>query len=262
MSTKVVSIINFKGGVGKSTITFNLGGELRKQGKKVLLVDFDGQGNLTNFTGLEEKNLNQNLITSLNAIMDEQKDVPVTIKKTEIGLDIIPCNINKEKWVNDALSKIARETILKRFIDIVREKYDYDYILIDNAPSVNLDFQNSLVASDYYLIITKPEIASTDGISTIAKTINLIKEYFNKDLKSAGILINQAENRTNLHKNMKEYINMIFGEEFYIYNSVIPKSIAVGESQVVNIPICEYSKKSKIAIAFNEFTKEFLKVTK
>lgn len=259
--TQVISIINFKGGVGKSTVTFNLGSELARKGYEVLIIDFDGQGNLTKFSGI--RNVRSTIITGLNDVMDgtltANSDDP--IYNVHKNLDIMPCNIAKEKWMNDALSKIARETILKRYIDYLKEKYSYNYILIDNAPSVNIDFQNSLVASDQYLIVTEAEVASTDGVQTVLSIIGQIKQYFNPKLRSAGILINKCEERTRLHMAMKEDIGEQWGDSSYVYENCIPKSITAGESNAFGISISTYKSESKIAEAYRAFANEFISKT-
>ena len=259
--TKVVSVINYKGGVGKSTITYNLGAELSYRGFDVLLIDFDGQGNLTKFTGVEKNGkCAKSITTVLNNIIAHEDITEDPIYQVSGNLDLIPCDISKEKWSNSAISVMARETILKRYIDSLKETCDY--ILIDNAPSINLDFQNSLVAADKYLIVTEPEIASIDGIETIFQIIRQIKECFNKDLSPIGIVINKAELKTNLHTILATMIRDVWGESLYVFNSAIPKSIIVGESVFMSKPICEYKKDSKIGDAFKALTAEFIERTK
>ena len=128
MNTQVISIINFKGGVGKSTITFNLGAELAQKGYAVLLIDFDGQGNLSKFAGIEKiyDRTEFNIVSKLNEIVigDISDDDPIykLCFDGKLELDIIPCNIIKEEWMNRAFSEMARETILKRYIDVIKDK--------------------------------------------------------------------------------------------------------------------------------------------
>lgn len=257
---KVISIINFKGGVGKSTVTYNLGAELSEKGYNTLLIDFDGQGNLTKFTGIGNSNIKSNIITVLNKIITGENIKEHPIYKVSENLDVVPCDIQKESWSNRALSVLARETLLKRYIDILNESYEYDFILIDNAPSVNLDFQNSLVASDYYMIVTEPEIASADGIDTIFNIICQIKKYFNEKLLPAGIVINKTEARTNLHSLMGDIIKKLWRDNIYVFKSHIPKSIIAGESEFLAVSIKKHAPKSKIAEAFSNLSDEFLEV--
>lgn len=256
---KVISIINYKGGVGKTTVTFNLGAELAKAGKNTLLIDFDGQGNLTKFVGVEkEEAIKENIVDVLSEITGGEKVTSNPIFKVASNLDIITCDIRKENWSIRALSALSRETILKRYIDLLKDIYDYDYILIDNAPSVGLDFQNSLVASDEYLIITEPEIASSDGIYTINNVIEQIRNCFNSKLKATGVVINKVQERTNFHKLMNEVIKVSWGDDVYIFKTVIPKAIAIPESEFESLSVGEYAPKSKAAIAFSNLAKELL----
>lgn len=257
--TKIISVINFKGGVGKSTITYNLASELAEDNKKILMIDFDGQGNLTKFSGIEKNGkCEDNIISALNKIIlgEDIKNHP--IYPLTDNLCIIPCDIRKENWSNRALSCLARETLLKRYLEIIKKEYDYDYILIDNAPSVNLDFQNSLVASDKYLIVTEPELASTDGIETIFNIICQIKKYLNPELSPAGIIINKTQVNTNLHSLMEGVIRKAWGDNIYVFKTYIPKSIVAGESELLARSINEHNKNSKIAIAFRDLSKEFI----
>ena len=110
-----------------------------------------------------------------------------------------------------------------------------------------------------YLIITEPEVASSDGIFTINKVIEQIKNEFNKDLKAAGVIINKVQEKTNFHKLMKEVIKISWGEDVYIFNTLIPKAIAIPESEFESLSIGDYSPKSKAAIAFKELSKELIK---
>ena len=253
MNTKVISIINFKGGVGKSTVTLNLGEQL-SHNNKVLLIDFDGQGNLTRFAGREEE---ITIVDALDKIVERKTAINHPIQKINDNLDLIGCNISKESWMNKIVSEIARETILKRYIQILKRECNYDYILIDNAPSVNLDFQNALVASDSYIIVTEPELGSTDGIATVQNIIQQVKEFYNDDLKALGIIFNKVDERTNLHNMMQEHIRDGWNESIYIFETRLPRAIAVGESQLLAKPIGVYAPNSKIGKAFKQLADEF-----
>lgn len=257
MEVKVISIINYKGGVGKTTVVFNLGAELAMLGKKVLLIDFDGQGNLSKFSGVKASE--ENIITMLNEVIKGEEEFDDPIHNISENLDIITCDIKKESWSIRALSELAREMILNKYINTLKAKYDYDYILIDNAPSVNLDFQNSLVASDYYLIVTEPETGSSDGIYTVNSVIRQIKECFNKELEPAGVVINKVQERTTLHRLMNDVIKKSWGEDIYFFNTVIPNSIVAPESEFLAKSIGSYNRNSKIGLAFKALAVEVLK---
>lgn len=262
MKTNVISVINFKGGVGKTTVTFNLSSELAFMGYKVLMIDFDGQGNLTTNTGAYSVGDKQNIITVLDKILEGQeieKDPIINLKE---NLDIITCDIHKESWSNKALSVIARETLLKRYIDRLKELYEYDYIFIDNAPSINLDFQNSLVASNYYLLVTEMASRSADGMEKVYDIIRQVNEYYNNNLKQAGIIINKVEFRTNIHSHIYDEMKGAWKEDIYIFKSFIPKSILAVESEYTCRAIRDSKSDSKIAEAYTSLAEEFIKRTK
>lgn len=259
--TKTISIINYKGGTGKTTVTFNFARELTKRGYKVLLIDLDGQGNLTKFANVANNNdidtIEETISTSmLNVIRNEELNIP--IYKTYIdALDIIPCNIKMADTKAEITMALARETILKRVVDKIKVLNFYDYILIDNAPSIEIDFINSLASSDELIIISSPDTFSAEGISNLLKKYILIKNHFNKSLNIAGILINNADLRTNFTKDMIKVITNHF-KDIKVFSTVISSSIKIKEATAMNKAICDYDKENKVAQAFSFFTEEYL----
>lgn len=260
--TKVLSIINYKGGTGKTTVTFNFARELSQRGYKVLLIDLDGQGNLTKFSNIAKNNdidtLKETISTSmLNIIRNEEVNIP--IYKTYIDtLDIVPCNINMADTKAEITMALARETILKRVVEKIKALKFYDYIIIDNAPSIEIDFINSLVCSDELIIISSPDTFSAEGISNLLKKYILIKNHFNKNLSIAGILINNADLRTNFTKDMIKVITNHF-KDIKVFDTIIPSSIKVKEATAMNSAIGDYDKDNKVTLAFSFFTEEYLK---
>ena len=254
---QVVSVVNFKGGVGKSTVTFNLGYELSDKGYKVLIIDFDGQGNLTRFSGVN--NITDTITNALINEMDE-KEAIYPIYPVKGGLDIIPCNVLKEQWMIIAPARRFNEQFLKRYIERIKNLYDYDFILIDNAPSIGIDLQNSLMASDMTLIVCEADMPSVDGVNNVLSVIGEIEKYGNHKIRSAGVLINKFEASTNLHSTMLAAIKEMWGSDHHIYESIIPKSIDAGTSSSSSMAIADYKKSSKIAQAYKNFTDEFLRV--
>lgn len=255
---QVISIVNFKGGVGKSTVTLNLGYELSRNGYKVLLVDFDAQGNLTRFSNILEKGIaiKSDLIEALNLIMKNEEPSEDPIYTINANMDIIPCSVMKEKWMNDCQTALVREKILKRYLDLVKTKFEYDFILIDNAPSINIDLQNSLTASDFYLIVAEPDIASLDGTNAVLNVIDLITQHVNQNLKPLGLLFNKYEGRVNLHKQMPAGFE---NRNLHVFEQYLPKSADAQYSEFFGISIRDYKKNSKLADAYSNFTLEFIK---
>ncbi len=259
---KIISVVNHKGGVGKTTITMNLGAELAERGNKVLLIDLDSQGNLTKATGIKIRKDNNAVYTiaaALNAVMKGEKINPEDyIYKSGINsnLEVIPCCIDMADTKIALNIAMARETMLKLFIDDIAEVKQYDYILIDNAPSIEVDFQNSLVASDEVLIITEADEFSTDGMESLLNQLAKIKSFFNPRLSVAGVLINKADVRTNLCKDMIGVIRELFGK-LRVFDTVIPASVKLKESQIMKVSIKTYDKDNAVAKAISSFTDEF-----
>lgn len=260
---KVISVVNHKGGVGKTTITVNLGAELADRGNKVLLIDFDSQGNLTKATGVtvrKEHGRAYSVAEALRAIIDEEPvDPKLYIYQSDISenLEVVPCHIGMAETKIALNLVMARERILKIFIDQIAAIKDYDYILIDNAPSIEVDFQNSLVASTDVLIVTEADEFSTDGMESLMRQLLKIREYFNPDLKVAGVLINKADRRTNICRDMIDVIRTIFGQ-LNVFETVIPSSVKMKESQSMKVSIMTYDRNNAVAKAVSSFTDEFV----
>ncbi|MDY2960001.1 MAG: ParA family protein [Hornefia sp.] len=261
--SKVIAVVNHKGGVGKTTVTLNFGAELAERGYKVLLIDFDMQGNLTKGIGIGNcDKLKDTIASAMDQIMcGENGKCNIKIYPTDISgnLDIVPCNVSMADTKLKLQLAMARETVLKKVISNIEKKYAYDYIIIDNAPTIEIDFQNSLVASDEVLIVTNPDIFSTEGMVSLLREYTKVRTYFNKTrLKIAGILINNADGRTNFTKDMIKAVKSTWGD-LKVFDTIIPQSVRVKESQANQISIKGYEKKNKVAIAFSSFTDEYLR---
>lgn len=254
---QVVSVINFKGGVGKSTVTLNLGSELASKGFNVLLIDFDSQGNLTRFSGIPKA---EKTIADALTAMTRREEIEHPIYKIKDGLDIIGCNVGKELWVNEIRNSPipGKERMLSKYINRIKEDCDYDIILIDNAPSIGFDLQSSILASSKYLIVSEADMASVDGINNVLSVVDLMVTYGDHDIGSSGIIINKYEANTNLHQAMREAIQEMFGTDHHIYENIIPKSIDAGTSVSSGVSIADYKSGSKIAEAYRKFTDEFI----
>jgi len=256
---QVISVINFKGGVGKSTVTLNLGSELAGRGYKVLLVDFDAQGNLSKYSGVP--GMKSTISDALFAMLDK-KDVIHPIYNVKENLDIIGCNSLLAKWIIDLQREMFRETKLKAYIDLIKADCDYDFILIDNARDIGVDLQNTVIASDRYLVVSDAEQGGLDGVEFILNVISQIKENGYHDISSAGIVINRCKTNTNLHSGVLMVFNAEFGSKHHIYKSIIPDTVDIGTSNAFGLPVADYKKTCKAADAYRRFTDEFLSVIK
>jgi len=248
---KIIAIVNQKGGVGKSTTSINLGACLTKEGKKVLLIDSDPQGNTTSGIGIEKKSL-QSCIYDL--LVNDIK-VEEIIQKTEIeGLDVIPATIQLAGAEVELVSAISRETKLKRALDGIREAYEY--ILIDCPPSLGLLTLNALTAADSVIIPIQCEYYALEGLSQLFNTIQLVRKHLNPALEIEGVVLTMYDPRTNLGQQVAEEVKNFLPNK--VYETVIPRNIRLSEAPSFGQPIIIYDPKSKGAKAYLDLAQEVI----
>ena len=247
---KIIAIANQKGGVGKTTTSINLAAGIAYSNRKVLLVDFDPQGNATQGVGyrVELKDL-----TVYDVILNDV-DINKCIQTLKIPpLDILPSNINLA-GADLELSKIEdhREEYLKKVLDPIKDKYDY--IIIDCPPSLGLLNTNALTAADSVLIPVQCEYYALEGITQLLQTIRLVQKYFNPNLKIEGVLLTMYDSRTNLSAEVSQEVRKHFKEK--TYKTYIPRNIRLSESPSAGKSIFDYDLNSDGAKAYVALTKE------
>ena len=255
---KVIAICNQKGGVSKTTTTANLGVGLVRAGKKVLVIDADPQGNLSQSLGIENPD---ELEVALPSIMEQimtGEDVDVTkgIVHHKEGLDLMPCNIDLSAVDVSLVHVLSREFIMKTYVDSMREFYDY--ILIDCMPSLGVITINSLTASDSVLIPVQAAYLPVKGLEQLIKTISLVKKLLNQEIQFEGILISMLNARTNFAKDIMELIREYYGEAIPIFESKIPFSVKAAETSAAGVSIFTLDKKHPVAQAYEKLTKEVI----
>ncbi len=255
---KVIAICNQKGGVSKTTTTANLGVGLVRAGKKVLVIDADPQGNLSQSLGIENPD---ELEIALPNIMEQimtGEDVDVTkgIVHHKEGLDLMPCNIDLSAVDVSLVHVLSREFIMKTYVDSMREFYDY--ILIDCMPSLGVITINSLTASDSVLIPVQAAYLPVKGLEQLIKTISLVKKLLNQEIQFEGILISMLNARTNYAKDIMELIREYYGEAIPIFESKIPFSVKAAETSAVGVSIFTLDKKHPVAQAYEKLTEEVI----
>ncbi len=248
---RVIAITNQKGGVGKSTTAINMSASMANMGKKVILIDVDPQANATSGLGISKYEVN----TSIYDAIIEKVDINELIKETKIeGLFIIPSNIHLAGAEVEMTNMMMREQKLRRIIEPVREKYDF--IIIDCPPALGILTLNALVAADEILIPIQCEYYALEGLGQLLKTIELVKNNLNKDLRICGFVMTMYDSRLKLSNEVVEEVRRHFGDK--VYKTIIPRNVRVSEAPSYGLPVNLYDPDCKGAIAYENFTKEVI----
>lgn len=253
--TRIITLANHKGGVGKTTTTASVGTILSKKDKKVLLVDLDAQANLTHSV-TAKSSIERTIYDALiGEVSKENSQLPVC--PINNNLDIIPADLALANADLQLSAAMARERILERLLK--QMKGHYDYILIDCPPSLGLLTLNAIVASDTVIIPLVAEVLPFQGLTMIKDFIEMIKENINPNVSIGGILLTRWEN-SNLSKQIEEGLRE--QREIKVYNTKIRKNIKVAEAPLECVNIIEYAPKSNGALDYKAFTNEFLESLK
>src|SRR5574344_1344902 len=254
---EIIAIANQKGGVGKTTTTFNLGAALASQGKRVLLIDADPQGNLTTYMGWTEDELSVTLNDLLiNTLNDRKNDFDSCIKHHSENLDLIPSDIQLSSIEMTLVGAMSREYTMRNSIKELKEKYDY--ILIDTQPALGMLTINALASADKVIIPLQPQYLAAKGMTQLLSTIIKIRQQINPNIKIDGIVLTIVDKRTNLTKDIYNQLQENYGSAIKIYNTQVPRAIKVAESTAHGKSIFTYDKNSKVAEAYSSLAKEVL----
>ncbi len=249
---KIISIANQKGGVGKTTTSINLASSLAELKRRVLVIDSDPQGNTTSGLGIEKDEIEHTLYELLLDIS--------TFEQTKIELNyfdnihILPSNINLSGAEIELVGKENREYLLKDILDKVKD--DYDYIIIDCPPSLNMLTINALTASDSILVPLQCEYYALEGLTQLLHTIDLVKKNLNPNLNIEGVVFTMYDARTNLSLQVVEEVKAHLNQN--IYKSIIPRNVRLSEAPSHGKPINLYDAKSKGAEAYMLLAKEVI----
>jgi chromosome partitioning protein len=256
------AISNQKGGCGKTTLALNLGASLARMGYKILIVDCDPQGNATMALGCQQPD---ELPVTLPHIMQEiinaggRAENSELLKKREYilnaqGMDFVPSSIELSGMENILINTMSRENVLKKFVGYVKDSYDV--ILLDCMPSLNVLTVNCLNAADRVLIPMQPQFFSAKGLELLLTTIANVRVNLNPNLVIEGALITMYDGRLNFHREVLDIVTTTYGQYFHIFNTKIPVSVRVTETQARAQSIFDHDPKGRVAESYTAFAKE------
>ena len=253
---KTIALANQKGGVGKTTTAASLGIGLSRQGKKVLLIDADAQGNLTQMLGWSQPDeLSPTLSTLMEKIIAEQPIVPGEgILTHSSGVHLVPANIELSALEVTLVNTMSRETVLRQYLSTVADRYDY--ALIDCMPSLGMLTINALTAATSVLVPIQCEYYALEGLSQLIHTIELVRDRLNKRLKIEGVVFTMYDARTNLSLQVVENVKENLDQN--IYKTIIPRNVRLAEAPSYGKPINLYDSRSTGAESYRLLAEEVI----
>ena len=250
--TRTFTIANQKGGVGKTTTTDNLAAALAATKRRVLLIDMDPQGNATMGSGIDKNALQ---LSICDVLLGDASASQVLLHAREAGYDILPANADLTAAEVQLMNKIGRERQLVLAIDTLRD--NYDYILIDCPPSLNMLTVNALVAANGVVVPMQCEYYALEGLSSLLDTIEQIRINVNPDIRLEGLLRTMYDPRNNLSNDVSSELVEYFGDR--VYRTVIPRNVALAEAPSHGQSILKYNKNSRGSMAYLALAGEVLR---
>lgn len=256
--THVIAISNQKGGVGKTSTAHNLGTNLARQGKKVLMVDFDSQANLTMCMGYHQPD---ELPCTMAHIIKVLAEDTFSFQKEDYILhsencDLIPSSIQLSSIEPSLSNAMSRENLLKNLLAPIKD--DYNYVIVDCAPSLGLLTINALAAATSVLIPIQAHYLSAKGLELLIGTVAKVKRNINPELTFNGILVTMHNSRLKFGKSILSDLEEAYGKHIPIYKTTIPHSVKAVENTAQGQSLYVYDKNCKVSLAYEEFTKEVL----
>lgn len=247
----VIAVTNQKGGVGKTTTAVNVAHSLSKEGKRVLLLDFDPQGNATSGLGFNKSQLER---TVLDVIAEEADVRDVILKTSHKNLFILPAAPTLANAEVELASADRRFTRLKRAISDLSD--EYDFVIIDSPPSLSLLTVNGLIAANYVLLPVQAEFYAMEGLGQLLETMQLVRKGLNPTLELLGVVVTMVDSRTALSGQVHEEVKKHFPGK--VFSTVIPRNVRLAEAPSHGLPVAAYDRWSKGARAYKALTKEVL----
>lgn len=250
-SSQVIAIINQKGGVGKSTTAVDLSAALSQNGEKVLVVDFDPQGNATSGFGVDKDELEHDIY---DVIMTGHPMGGCICDTTQDGCYVVPATIDLAGAEIELVDMEGRERALRVALEPIRNQFDY--IFIDCPPSLGLLTVDALVAADSLLIPIQCEFYALEGLTKLLESMRRVKSHMNPGLEVFGVLMTMYDGRTTLSKQVVEEVRKFFGDK--TFDTLIPRNVKVSEAPSHGIPVNQYARLSKGALAYGRLAREVM----
>lgn len=248
---KIISFVNQKGGVGKTTTCLNVAAYIAVMGKKVLLLDLDPQGNATSGIGIDKSSSTKTIYN----VIDGDSYIEEVVRKTSVeNLDFIPSTVDLAGAEIDLVQMPNRESVMKSKLNRIKDIYDF--VFIDCPPSLGLLTVNALTACDSIIIPIQCEFFALEGLTQLMNTVKLVKKYLNPDLDVEGVVLTMKDSRSNLINQVSREIKMFFNKK--VFDTAIPRNIRLAEAPSHGMPIGAYDHRSKGARAYLDLAQEIL----